>query len=121
MAANGHRNADSQKCYPMTGQRMTIKFEPRDVWVGWFWDRRADGTHHYVCPIPCVVIHWVKPKRTVRTELHIDSEEVAQIGMDMLGTRVTDHATGDIGTIVNCHPPTLTVSFSGQHRVLSVF
>lgn len=97
---------------------MTIKFELRDVWVGWFWDRRADGTHHYVCLIPCVVIHWVKPRRTVGTELQMDNTEVEQIGMDLLGTRVTDHATGDTGTIVNCHPPTLTVSFRGQHRVL---
>lgn len=40
---------------------MTIKFEPRDVWVGWFWDRRTDGTHHYVCVVPMVVIHWVRP------------------------------------------------------------
>jgi hypothetical protein len=39
---------------------MTIKFEPRDVWIGWFWDRRSDGTHHYVCLIPMIVIHWVR-------------------------------------------------------------
>lgn len=100
---------------------MAIKFELRDVWVGWFWDRRADGTHHYVCLIPCRHPLGDAEKETVRTELQIDSEEVEQIGMDMLGTRVTDHATGDIGTIVNCHPPTLTVSFCGQHRVLISF
>ena len=97
---------------------MTIKFEPRDVWVGWFWDRRADGTHHYVCLIPCVVIHWVRPKRTAIKGLQMGNEGVEQIDVDMLGTRVTDKATGEIGTIVNCHPPTLTVSFNGQHRVL---
>lgn len=38
---------------------MSIKFEPRDVWIGWFWDRREDGKHHYVCPFPMLVIHWV--------------------------------------------------------------
>lgn len=38
---------------------MKIRLEPCDVWIGWFWDRRADGTHHYVCLIPCVVMHWV--------------------------------------------------------------
>lgn len=43
---------------------MTIKFEPRDVWIGWFWDRRADGTHHYVCVVPTIVFHWVTTGRT---------------------------------------------------------
>jgi hypothetical protein len=37
---------------------MTIRFEPRDIWVGLFWDRRADGLHLYVCPLPCIVLHW---------------------------------------------------------------
>lgn len=36
------------------------KFEPRDVWVGWYWDRKEDGTHHYVCPLPMVRAHWVR-------------------------------------------------------------
>lgn len=43
---------------------MTIKFEPRDVWIGWYWDRRNDGTHHYVCIVPTLVIHWVRPVHT---------------------------------------------------------
>lgn len=43
---------------------MTIKFEPRDVWIGWYWDRRDDGTHHYVCTVPMLVIHWVRPAHT---------------------------------------------------------
>jgi len=38
---------------------VTIRIEPRDVWVGVFWDRRADGLHVYVCPLPCLVVHWV--------------------------------------------------------------
>lgn len=38
---------------------MTIRFEPRDIWLGVFWDRRPDGVHIYVCPIPCIVVHWV--------------------------------------------------------------
>lgn len=40
---------------------ISVKFEPRDVWIGWYWDRRkwpAGMTDHYVCLIPCVVIHW---------------------------------------------------------------
>lgn len=40
---------------------MTIRFEPRDVWVGLFWDRRHDGLHFYVCLVPCIVVHWVRP------------------------------------------------------------
>lgn len=39
---------------------VSVKFERRDVWVGWFWDRRKDGVYHYVCPVPMVVIHWVR-------------------------------------------------------------
>ncbi len=39
---------------------MTIRFEPRDIWVGLFWDRREDGTHFYLCLVPCIVIHWVQ-------------------------------------------------------------
>jgi hypothetical protein len=39
---------------------MTIRFEKRDIWVGLFWDRKGDETHFYLCPLPCVVIHWVK-------------------------------------------------------------
>jgi len=38
---------------------MTIRFEPRDIWIGLFWDRRPDGLHIYVCPFPCLVIHGV--------------------------------------------------------------
>lgn len=38
---------------------MTLRWEPRDCWVGLFWDRRANGMHWYVCLVPCVVLHWV--------------------------------------------------------------
>ena len=38
---------------------MTIKFEPRDIWIGVFWDMRPipgrewfRELHVYVCPIP---------------------------------------------------------------------
>lgn len=36
---------------------MELKFEPRDLWVGVFWDRREDGLHVYACPLPAVVLH----------------------------------------------------------------
>lgn len=38
--------------------RFEVKFEPRDAWVGLFWDHRMDGFHIYVCPIPFFVLHW---------------------------------------------------------------
>jgi len=33
------------------------KFERRDVWVGLYWDRKPDGLHFYVCPLPMLVLH----------------------------------------------------------------
>ena len=42
---------------------MQIKIEPRDIWFGLFWDRRADGLHIYVCVVPCIVIHHVIRRR----------------------------------------------------------
>lgn len=43
--------------------RFEAKLEPRDAWVGVFWDRRWDGLHVYVCPVPFVVLHafWAGP------------------------------------------------------------
>ena len=32
-------------------------FERRDLWVGLYWDQKADGQHFYVCPLPTVVLH----------------------------------------------------------------
>jgi hypothetical protein len=39
-----------------------VKLEPRDLWVGLFWDRRPDpwGVRRlevWVCPLPGLVIH----------------------------------------------------------------
>ena len=34
-------------------------FEPRDLWVGVFWDRKADGLHIYITAIPTLALHLV--------------------------------------------------------------
>lgn len=35
------------------------RVEPRDLWVGVFWDRTDDGwIAVYVCPIPCCVVRF---------------------------------------------------------------
>jgi hypothetical protein len=40
---------------------MRVYIEPRDWWVGYY----RGGTHHYVCPLPCLVIRWAR-RREVR-------------------------------------------------------
>lgn len=42
---------------------ITVKFEPRDAWVGAYWDKRRDGFHLFVCPLPMVVIHWHRRRK----------------------------------------------------------
>ncbi|AYD83937.1 hypothetical protein SEA_GETALONG_77 [Gordonia phage Getalong] len=47
----------------MSEKRMWVGrciFEPRDLWVGVFWDRRPDGLHIYVCPFPTLVLHVIR-------------------------------------------------------------
>ena len=43
-----------------------MKWEPRDLWVGVFWDRRPNGLHIYVCPLPTLLLHWVHPAKDPR-------------------------------------------------------
>jgi len=38
----------------MTADRITIYFEPRDIWVGVY----VAELFIYVCPLPCLVIRW---------------------------------------------------------------
>jgi len=37
-----------------------VKWERRDLWIGLYWDRKADGLHFYVCPLPTLLLHWRK-------------------------------------------------------------
>jgi hypothetical protein len=59
--------------YPKTGAVMALRtvrpssratewswrfiFERRDLWVGLYWDQKADGQHFYLCPLPTLVFH----------------------------------------------------------------
>jgi hypothetical protein len=53
---------------------ITLRFEPRDLWVGVFWDVRpaSYGTavghvsadlHVYVCLVPCFPVHFIRAWR----------------------------------------------------------
>jgi hypothetical protein len=39
------------------GWQWRVLFERRDLWVGVFWDRKPDGLHVFVCPVPTVAVH----------------------------------------------------------------
>ena len=43
--------------------KFDVKFEKRDLWIGLFWDVRDDGIHIFVCPFPCIALHWVIERR----------------------------------------------------------
>ncbi len=57
--------------------RLEIKLEPRDLWIGLFWDKRenwrtdgvSDDLHLYLCLIPMIVIHIVISKERPEVEL----------------------------------------------------
>ncbi len=41
-----------------------VCWEPRDLWVGVYWDKPGTRLYIYVCVIPCVPIkftRWAKP------------------------------------------------------------
>ena len=44
------------------GHGLTLYFEPRDVWVGLYWDVAWEGRERnlylYVCPVPLLVVKW---------------------------------------------------------------
>lgn len=40
---------------------MTVYLDRNDWWVGYY----RGGSHHYVCPLPCVVIRWPRNEARV--------------------------------------------------------
>lgn len=39
--------------------KVKIYFEPRDLWIGVYWDRKGSIlTHVYVCLVPCLPIRF---------------------------------------------------------------
>jgi hypothetical protein len=49
--------------------RLSAKIEPRDAWIGLFWDRKPEGLQIVVCPVPFLAVTPVlpvlaKPRRT---------------------------------------------------------
>ncbi len=34
-----------------------LKFEPRDLWIGVYWDRSPVRLDVYICVVPCFPLH----------------------------------------------------------------
>lgn len=47
-----------------TGGRIMLRFlfEPRDLWVGCFWDRKPGRLLIYLCPLPMLVVRLTIPR-----------------------------------------------------------
>lgn len=43
--------------------RARFEFEPRDLWVGVYWDRSPTHWHVYLTAVPCLPLHvsWRRP------------------------------------------------------------
>ena len=39
--------------------RAQVLWEPRDLWIGLYWDRKPDGLHLYLCLVPCFPLHMI--------------------------------------------------------------
>lgn len=37
--------------------KVRIQWEPRDLWVGFFWRKTAVALHVYICIVPLIPIH----------------------------------------------------------------
>ena len=49
-----HRLADAIEKAIQPRRDLRVYIEPRDWWIGYY---RGD-THHYVCPLPTIVVRW---------------------------------------------------------------
>lgn len=58
----------------------TIKIEPRDLWIGLFWDSTPDKYNMYICMAPMVVVyHWKdKPTKNKPSTFTTDDAEGLQ-------------------------------------------
>lgn len=34
-----------------------LYFEPRDLWIGAYWNHEHGMLDLYICPVPCLVLH----------------------------------------------------------------
>lgn len=57
------RSIAARRARPGRRPRLRLQVEPRDLWVGLYWDRRSDGLHLYVCPLPALLLHVHLPGR----------------------------------------------------------
>lgn len=39
-----------------------LEFKVEDLWLGAFWAEKEDGTHLWLCGVPCLPLHVFWPK-----------------------------------------------------------
>jgi hypothetical protein len=49
---------------PEAEMTIAFKFEPRDLWVGVFWDKHHEGLKIYFCPLPTLVAILTFPRKS---------------------------------------------------------
>lgn len=47
---------------------MRAEFLSRDLWVGLYWKRERHALNLYVCPLPCLVLHFTRHALTIAPE-----------------------------------------------------
>ena len=45
--------------------RIRVEVKVQDAWIGFFWDRKADGWHAWLCLLPCLPLHFWRPRPNV--------------------------------------------------------
>jgi hypothetical protein len=56
-----------------------VQLEPRDVWIGMFWQSYPSEREFWVCPVPCLVFRlwWLRHRKRARPLYLIDEERTA--------------------------------------------